>query len=63
MVLYGGIYGLAVDPKKVVDILNCKAPTNVRGIKSLLEWPDIIGDSLKVFKDCETNDRFTSKQS
>jgi hypothetical protein len=29
-------YGLAVDPKKVTDILNWKAPTDVRGIKSFI---------------------------
>jgi hypothetical protein len=29
-------YGLAVDPKKVADILNWKAPTDVRGIKSFI---------------------------
>jgi hypothetical protein len=29
-------YGLAVDPKKVVDILNWKAPKDVRGIKSFI---------------------------
>jgi hypothetical protein len=28
--------GLAVDPKKVADILNWKAPTYVRGIKSFI---------------------------
>jgi hypothetical protein len=28
--------GLAVDPKKVVDILNWKAPKDVRGIKSFI---------------------------
>jgi hypothetical protein len=28
--------GLAVDPKKVVDILNWKAPTDARGIKSFI---------------------------
>jgi hypothetical protein len=28
--------GLALDPKKVADILNWKAPTNVRGIKSFI---------------------------
>jgi hypothetical protein len=29
-------YGLVVDPKKVADILNWKAPTDVRGIKSFI---------------------------
>jgi hypothetical protein len=28
--------GLAVDPKKVVDILNWKAPIDARGIKSFI---------------------------
>jgi hypothetical protein len=28
--------GLAVDPKKVADILNWKAPTDARGIKSFI---------------------------
>jgi hypothetical protein len=28
--------GLTVDPKKVVDILNWKAPTDARGIKSFI---------------------------
>jgi hypothetical protein len=28
--------GLAVDPKKVIDILNWKAPTDARGIKSFI---------------------------
>jgi hypothetical protein len=28
--------GLAVDPKKVADIMNWKAPTHVRGIKSFI---------------------------
>ena len=28
--------GLAVDPKKVADILNWKAPKDVRGIKSFI---------------------------
>ena len=28
--------GLAVDPKKVADILNWKAPTDTRGIKSFI---------------------------
>jgi hypothetical protein len=28
--------GLVVDPKKVADILNWKAPTNARGIKSFI---------------------------
>jgi hypothetical protein len=28
--------GLDVDPKKVADILNWKAPTDVRGIKSFI---------------------------
>jgi hypothetical protein len=28
--------GLVVDPKKVADILNCKAPTDARGIKSFI---------------------------
>jgi hypothetical protein len=41
--------GLAVDLKKVADILNWKAPIDARGIKSFMEWPDIIGDSLKGF--------------
>jgi hypothetical protein len=39
--------GLVVDPKKVADILNWKAPTDARGTRALLEWLDIIGDSLK----------------
>jgi hypothetical protein len=42
--------GLVVDPKKVADILNWKAPTDARGIKSFIGWPDIIGDSLKGFR-------------
>jgi hypothetical protein len=41
---------LDVDPKKVVDILNWKAPMDARGIRASLEWPDIIGDSLKGFR-------------
>jgi hypothetical protein len=28
--------GLAVDPKKVADILNWKTPTDIRGIKSFI---------------------------
>jgi hypothetical protein len=28
--------GLVVDPKKVADVLNWKAPTDVRGIKSFI---------------------------
>jgi hypothetical protein len=28
--------GLAVDPKKVADVLNWKAPTDARGIKSFI---------------------------
>jgi hypothetical protein len=39
--------GLAMDPKKVADILNWKAPTDARGIKSFIGMPDIIGDSSK----------------
>jgi hypothetical protein len=39
--------GLAVDPKKVTDILNWKAPTDARGI----------------FEDCDTDDSFASQQS
>jgi hypothetical protein len=39
-----------LDPKKVVDILNWKAPTDVRGIKSFNGMVDTIYGSLKVFK-------------
>jgi hypothetical protein len=42
--------GLAVDPKKVTDILNWKAPTDARESRASLEWPDIIRDSLKGFR-------------
>jgi hypothetical protein len=42
--------GLVVDPKKVADILNWKAPTDARGIKSFIGMADIIGDSLKGFR-------------
>jgi hypothetical protein len=38
---------LVVDPKKVADILNWKAPTMLEESKASLEWSDIIGDSLK----------------
>jgi hypothetical protein len=41
--------GLVVDPKKVADILNWKAPTDAEESRASLEWPDIIGDSLKDF--------------
>jgi hypothetical protein len=30
--------------------------------RALLEWLDIIGDSLKVFEDCETDDIFARQQ-
>jgi hypothetical protein len=37
--------GLVVDPKKVADILNCKASIDVRGIKSFIvaEPPKLLG--------------------
>jgi hypothetical protein len=31
--------------------------------RASLEWPDFIGDSLKVFEDCETDDSFARQQS
>jgi hypothetical protein len=40
--------GLAIDPKKVADILDWKAPRDVRGIKSFIGMMDIIDISLKV---------------
>jgi hypothetical protein len=39
---------LDVDLKKVIAILDWKAPKDVRGIKSFIGWPVIIGVSLKV---------------
>jgi hypothetical protein len=42
--------GLAVDLKKVADILNWKAPRDVEESRASLEWSDTIGDSLKGFQ-------------
>jgi hypothetical protein len=42
--------GLVVDPKKVIDILNWKVPTDAGESRASLEWPVIIGDSLKGFR-------------
>jgi hypothetical protein len=42
--------GLAVDPKKVADILNWKASKMPEESRASLEWPDIIGGSLNGFR-------------
>jgi hypothetical protein len=46
--------GLAVDPKKVADILNWKAPTDARGIKSFIGmagyYPQFIEGFSKIVK-------------
>jgi hypothetical protein len=42
--------GLVVDPKKVANILNWKAPTDARGIKILIGMAGYYGDSLKDFR-------------
>jgi hypothetical protein len=42
--------GLAVDPKKVADIMNWKAPTNARGIKSFIGTTGYYWRSLKGFQ-------------
>jgi hypothetical protein len=41
--------GLVVDPKKVADILDWKAPRDVRGIKSFIGMDGYYHISLKVF--------------
>jgi hypothetical protein len=55
--------GLAVDPKKVADILNWKAPTDARGIKSFIGIAGYYRRFIeRVFEDCETNDSFARQQ-
>jgi hypothetical protein len=51
-----------VDPKKVAAILDWKAPKDVRGIKSSLEWPVTIGVSLRFLQDCQANDSLAGKE-
>jgi hypothetical protein len=41
--------GLAVDLKKVADILTGRRQQMPKESRVSLEWPDIIGDSLKGF--------------
>jgi hypothetical protein len=41
--------GLAVDPKKVADILNWKAPTDARGIKSFIGMAEYYRRFIKGF--------------
>jgi hypothetical protein len=41
---------LSVDPKKVADILTRKRQQMLEESRASLEWPDIIGDSLKDFQ-------------